>query len=431
MARMFRQLFLNERPSLGLAFFRPFVALTVGLHVIPSFFCIRDNYFHTAFKTLNFEFFTQWFLALVQKSPDQIVILFVFVFCISWFTFLIGYYTQLSCIILMLSCYYFYALNSFPIGTLSWDILLVTMFLMCITPYPGDYFSIDALRTKALSPYKRTRPFFIQGLLQMQIAFTYFYTGLYKVSAAGNWWTGNPVYYLMNYPPEGVMKHFLFKEFFAGHPLICYMLGIATTIFELTMPVWLYWSRTRVSAIYLGFLFQLGLLLTMDVPFIFFLLFPAQLMLFLPPEDIIRWIEKRRAFNMRGGQDIVVFDGLCGFCRECVRALEIMDLFGALKYADYQMYDRIELVHPELTYQLAHSQLHLIEPDGTLSGGFMAFRKMCLRLPMLYPLVPFAYFPGSGILGPIIYRWVSENRYIFHSSQPCKDNACFNRSAEK
>ena len=93
-------------------------------------------------------------------------------------------------------CYYFYALNDFHIGTLSWDILLVTLFVMCLTPYHGDYFSMDALRKGDAGAYRRPRPFFIQRLLQMQIASTFFYTALYKTTAQGNWFKDNPLHFL-------------------------------------------------------------------------------------------------------------------------------------------------------------------------------------------------------------------------------------------
>src|SRR5258708_3518018 len=155
MKKIWNTLFLEERPSIGLSFFRIFVALTVGLHVIPSFFHLDDNYFSTALKTFNTDFFSVWFVAWIQKSPDALVILFVGAFYISWFFFLIGLFSQISCIVMTACCYYFYGLNSFHIGTLSWDILLVTLFLMCITPYHGDYFSLDALRRGDIEAWRR------------------------------------------------------------------------------------------------------------------------------------------------------------------------------------------------------------------------------------------------------------------------------------
>src|SRR3954462_6547486 len=125
--KMWNRLFLQERPSIGLSIFRIPVALTVGFHVIPSFFHLDDIYSSTALKTINGSFFTPGFLSLVQKSSDHAVLFFVGLFLMSWLFFLVGFYSQVSCIVMTVCCYYFYALNAFQIGTLSWDILLVTL----------------------------------------------------------------------------------------------------------------------------------------------------------------------------------------------------------------------------------------------------------------------------------------------------------------
>ena len=183
-------------------------------------------------------------------------------------------------------CYYFYALNAFHIGTLSWDIFLVTLFLMCVTGYHGDYYSVDAWLRKKRGIQAPTRPFFIQRLLQMQIAQTYFYTVLYKITADGNWLRDNPMYYLYNYPPEGVTKQFLFRSFLAVRPSLCYFLGIAVVIVELSMPFLLFVRRTRILGIILGCFFHIMLVVTLHVPTIFFFQFIPQLLLFLDPEKI-------------------------------------------------------------------------------------------------------------------------------------------------
>src|SRR5271170_5162361 len=297
MKNIWNTLFLEERPSIGLSFFRIFVALTVGLHVIPSFFHLDDNYLSTAFKTFNTDFFPVSFVDWVQKSPDSLVIFFVWAFYLTWFCFFIGLFSQISCILMTVCCYYFYALNDFHIGTLSWDILLVTLFLMCLTSYHGDYFSMDALRRGDIEAWRRPRPFFIQRLLQLQIASTFFFTGLYKITGSGNWITGNPIYYLMNYPVQGVTKNFLLKEWMAVHPHFCYVTGLMIVTTEISMPFLLFIPRTRRAAIVLGLCWHILLILTLDVPAIFLFLFPAQMMLFIHPQKITDWIEAKRRVN--------------------------------------------------------------------------------------------------------------------------------------
>ncbi len=423
--KLWNRLFLGYRSSLGLSFFRIFVALTVGFHVIPSFFHLEDNYLSTAFKETNLSFFTPSVIHWIQQSPDWLIYFFVSFFLLYWFFFLIGLYSQVSGILMMIGCYYFYALNSFHIGTLSWDILLVTLFLMCVTGYHGDYFSVDALRQGNRFVYKKKKPYFIQRLLQMQIAFNYFYTGLYKITAQGNWLSDNPLYYLWNYPPEGVTKQFLFREFFASRPELCYWMGIGIVSVELLAPILLFWPRTRVFAIGMGFFFHILLITTLHVPTIFFFLFPAQLLLFVNPDDILAWIKKKRKDNHDSGRSQIIYDGKCHFCRWSVQKLLTMDLLGTLKKVDYHDHDDPSKLHLSLNKEICHSQLHLIEPAGKIYGGFFIFRRLCLRLPMLYPFIPIVYFPGSGIVGPSVYRWVAKNRYLLHFSGECQDNTCF------
>lgn len=423
--KVWNRLFLEERPSIGLAFFRIAVALTVGFHVIPSFVPLGDIYLSGALKSINPSFFTPAIIDLVQKSPNGLILFFVFAFCFFWFLFLIGLFTQASCIMLTLACYYFYALNSFHIGTLSWDILLVTMFLMCLTPYPGDYFSIDCLRNADVDAFRRRRPIFLQRLLQMQIASTFFYTALYKISAQGNWLTDNPIYYLMNYPPEGVTKFVIYKDFLAGQPGLCYFIGLFIVIMELALPFLLFWPKTRISAIYLGITFHIFLILTFDVPAIFFFLFPAQLLLFIHSGRIISWVEKKREYHREGRQSVLLYDGKCNFCMSNVRMVAIMDLLGKLKLVDFHQVEDLKSLHPDLTQELATSQMYLIEVSGELLGGFYAFRRLSLKLPMLYPMIFLFYFPGMGVVGPIAYRWIAKNRYLFHFNKVCANNSCF------
>ena len=167
----FADLFTRERPSISLSLFRIFVAITIGCVVFPAFCHLGDNYLATGFKIRNESFFPIGFLDFIARSPDGLVIFFVYLFAAAWLFFLIGFYTQISGIIMTGCAYYFYALNYYQVGTLSWDILLVTVFLICLTPYPGDYFSVDCLRASETSAYKRLRPYFIQRLLQLQIGF--------------------------------------------------------------------------------------------------------------------------------------------------------------------------------------------------------------------------------------------------------------------
>lgn len=396
--------------------------------MIPPLLHMPENYLSTAFKTKNAFFFPAWFLEWIEHSPDAMVWAMAGIFILSWVMFALGLKTQLACLVMTGCCYYFYALNSFHIGTLSFDILLVTLVLLCTTSYLGDFLSLDSLRRGDVRSYKRLRPFFVQRLLQLQLLWTFWHTSISKITAGGNWLTENPYYYLMHYPPMGVVRAFPLRPWLAQHPEICYGLGIALVIFELTIPLGWFIPRTRTVAIVLGIAFQLMLWFTLHVPTIFLFLFPPMMMLFIPPERLVSWIEEQQEKWANRGRAILLYDGQCGFCVSSVRRLRVLDLFGWLDPLDFHRQPALDALHPSLTPARCHSEMILIESNGRLSGGFDAFARLSLRLPLLLGLAPLLRFPGIPWLGRRIYRWIAAHRYLFHRNISCETNQCNTRS---
>jgi len=423
-AQVWYRAFLERRPSISLGLFRVAVAFTVGAHMIPSFFHMEDNYLAAAFKTQNASFFPVPILRLIGASPDWMVWLWVWLFLGSLASCAVGLFSQASCILMTLSCYYFYALNDYHIGTLSFDILLVTLVLMCVTNCPGDFLSLDSLRRGKSAPYRRLRPFFIQRLLQLQIAWTFWYTALSKLTASGNWLTDNPYYYLMRYPPIGVVRDFPLRGWLAQHPTLCYGLGLALLLFELALPLLWLLPRTRTLGIALGIAFQLMLWATLHVPTIFLFLFPPLMLLFVAPETLVRWIEGRQARHAAEDRALLLYDGRCGFCLESVKRLRVLDLFGWADPLDFHAQPDVAKLHPDLSPERCRSEMVLLERDGRLSGGFGAFKRLARRLPLLWPLVPLVYLPGASWVGTRLYRWVAAHRYLLHRNPVCADNQC-------
>lgn len=416
--------FLQERPSVSLSLFRVAVAITVGCHIIPSLFQLADNYLATSFREYNGSFFPLWALRAVDAGPDWVVWAFVWLFAFSWGSFLVGFRTQLAAIVMTASCYFFYARNSLHIGTLSFDILLVTLSLVWVVPYYGDWLSVDAFLRGQATGYATRRPFFIQRLLQLQITWTFWYTCLSKITAGGNWLTDLPYYYLMHYPPLGVVRHFPGREFLAAHPAWCQAIQVGVIICELVMPLLWWFRRTRVVGLVLGVTFQWLLLMTLHVPTIFFFLFPAQMMLFIEPERVVAWIERQREQQMSRGRATLLFDGQCGFCQASVKRLLALDLFGYLNPVDFHTVPNVAALHPRLSPERCKSRMQLIEPKGRLSEGFFSVRNMSLRMPLLWPLAPLLWLPGMGRLGQRAYDWVAARRFLFHRRPACATNQC-------
>jgi hypothetical protein len=86
-----------------------------------------------------------------------------------------------------------------------------------------------------------------------------------------------------------------------------------------------------------------------------------------------------------------------------------MDLWGKLEY----------IPGPK-----GMSEMKLYASNDRVYGGFFAFRKLAWMLPMLYPMLLIVYFPGSGIAGPLAYRWIARNRYLFPVRHSCSAESC-------
>jgi len=165
---------------------------------------------------------------------------------------------------------------------------------------------------------------------------------------------------------------------------------------------------------------------------VFFFLLPAQMLLFVDPDKIIRFIEQKREFYKQKSPLRVVYDGKCKFCNISVLYLKVMDLFGRLEYVDLHSVGDFQAIHPDLDKNKALARLYLVEPKGDgeekapLYGGFYAFRRLSWFLPMMMPFLPVLYFPGMGLLGSLGYKFIARHRYLIPAPGhfKCSENGC-------
>ena len=105
--------------------------------------------------------------------------------------------------------------------------------------------------------------------------------------------------------------------------------------------------------------------------------------------------------------DMMLYDGDCGFCRAVRRSLSALDVTNRIRWQTYQ-----SLAEPPdgLTWDDLDRSAYLRSDDGRLFEGYYAFRALTVRMPLLMPLAPMAWLPGTGALGSRVYRWVAANR---------------------
>ena len=111
--------------------------------------------------------------------------------------------------------------------------------------------------------------------------------------------------------------------------------------------------------------------------------------------------------HLKAPVNIFYYDAQCRFCVALARMLARLDRGRSLELRAGLDDDarRVGLTEADL-----QRSAYLVAADGRTLEGFFAFRRLSLLAPLLWPVAPLLWLPGSGLLGPRMYRWVADNR---------------------
>lgn len=115
----------------------------------------------------------------------------------------------------------------------------------------------------------------------------------------------------------------------------------------------------------------------------------------------------------------LVYDGQCGFCLRALRIVRTLDVFRRIHFHDAHDPRAIE-AFPGLSGLDLSEAMYAVTAGGTVHPGFFAFRRVVWLSPLLWPLVPLFYLPGSTFVGTRLYAWIARNRHRFG----CQSEVC-------
>jgi predicted DCC family thiol-disulfide oxidoreductase YuxK len=119
----------------------------------------------------------------------------------------------------------------------------------------------------------------------------------------------------------------------------------------------------------------------------------------------------------------VIYDDQCGFCIRSLKVCRALDVGRRLRFhgaAAVRRQREGTPAFPQLANADFENAMFAVAPDGSVTRGFFAFRRLVREVPLLWPLLVPLYFPGSALIGPRIYAWVARNRGRFG----CKSELC-------
>ena len=120
--------------------------------------------------------------------------------------------------------------------------------------------------------------------------------------------------------------------------------------------------------------------------------------------------QNSQASHQTPTQIVVLYDGQCNFCTSQVKNLERLDGKGRLRFVS--LHDPVVgRDYPDLSFQQLMDQMWVVAYDGRKFGGADAIRYLSRQLPMLWPLAPLMYIPGTMPIWRYLYRQIAKRRY--------------------
>ncbi len=364
-------------------------------------------------------------LMLLLPPGDQPKIIFFWVIVVAAVFMTLGLFTRTSTAIVFLGLL---SLDShFELNQNAGDNFVRIACLLTAFSQAGKAFSIDNL-IRSLREDWRVKGFrpplsspWAQRMFMVQLSVVYYHTWICKMMG-DRWNDGTAVYYATRY--DDIIRFpvpFLFDNLF-----VCQMLTWGTLVIEFALFTLIWVKPLRYWVILAGLALHLGIEYSMNLP-MFEWMFMFSYITFIYPEDLTRAMDKIKAFlTAKYGPPIpVVYDGNCLFCIRTVGFLHRLDIFGRIDFLDFRESGvRQQLGVP---IEVAEKEMLMKTQTGWV-GGFETFRRMALRMPLLWLAVPVLWVPGVDLVGKMVYSLVSANRQMILGGT-CDEKVCVKQEA--
>jgi predicted DCC family thiol-disulfide oxidoreductase YuxK len=343
----------------------------------------------------------------ISRPLATLAITLLVVACISG---IVGFFARTSSLLAMCLALYAFGITQLY-GKVSHDHHLIWFLAILSASNCGDGLSIDALlasRTRADRGFTEPPPPSVAYALPLRFAglllgIIYFFPGFWKFWTSGfDWALSDNLKYQM------YMKWMEFDgwtPFFRldWHPWLYKAAALETMIFEMSFVFLIFFPRLRRLAVLGGIVFHVASLLFLRI--FFYDLLICYVVFF----DVSGWLKKLGTRLFRS-QLTVFFDGNCRLCRRTIAVIRVMDVLetitfvNAVEDAELSCRGFGRLERPSLIQDIQAIS------DGRKHVGFEAYRAMALRLPILWPLVPFLFPPPVERIANKVYRHVADSR---------------------
>lgn len=257
-----------------LTVFRIILVLGLALHFLPATFAHRANYAHNIVRFPVILPELGEFLVGIPGSMQVTHIVFV--------AALIGACTlratRLFFALLVLCLYAYLSVNALNTNTLGlWPTLnICTLFAILPSGNARYRLSQPFLPKIEFGSAPRLLPI----LILIQVLGAFFFAGLEKLLAG--WYASDPMKEFLSLPPGSIVRPWVYSLFSGGVPgFLSVLLTVATLMGEITLPVLAIFRKWRLVVLIVFEIFFAGVMLVLDIPPLFYLIFAGGALLLL------------------------------------------------------------------------------------------------------------------------------------------------------
>jgi predicted DCC family thiol-disulfide oxidoreductase YuxK len=322
---------------------------------------------------------------------------------------MIGLFTRTSALFTVIAGLYVFGLPQLY-GKVNHSHHLVWFPAILAASRCGDVFSIDAVRSAfkradrgVIDPPAPSRGYALPlRFIWLLIGVIYFFPGFWKVWISGLDWAFSEN-----------LKFYMYKAWFLrnwvpsirldNYPLLYKLGALGTIVFELSFVVLIFFPRLRWAAVAGGIVFHTTTGRLMGIPFTSL---KRSYVAFFDWDKIFRriglWLHSQPMY--------LIYDGNCRLCRRTIASLRTFDVFCRVTYINALDTPALK-IHGLLWLDSKAMMNDIHAVVGTRHwAGFPAYRALAVRVPPLWPLLPFLYVWPVPNLANRLYRHVADSR---------------------
>ena len=294
-------------------------------------------------------------------------------------------------------------------GITSWYVLVALVFLPC-----GNGLSVDRLVNVARGQAPESQDpspayGFARYVCWVIVAIVYTDAGLSKLLHGGLLWWSPPQLQTILYDDTLNPNDFgwTFSLMVPQWDVVFSALGLTAFLGELFYGLVLFFGWARLVFPPLMLLMHTGIFFFQNILFLDLILVQLVFVDWA-------WVRKVMAKRVRSRRESIEFlyDGLCRLCRRTVRIFKVLDLFEQLRFTDFRQVN-LEAYNRQYNLNLTLTDMDremYVLDRGRPYVGFYAYRLMGLRIPALWPIVPWLFIPGISHIGIAVYRYIARER---------------------